>query len=303
MIQKMIFRLMAEQKDEDDHKNWCDLELNKTDNAITDKTDKLTELDLKISAAKTSVVELTGEIQSANEMVAKIASFIEEATEVRNIGKKENAAAIKDAQDAQKAIAKATAVIEEHYKEQGVAFVQKAPVTLPENPATWDSEYTSVSDPKAQPDGIISVLTTIASDFSRMEAETKAQESTDEKNFQEEIKNQEIEKARRAKEADMKGHEKERLSEKIVSWQKSEKNTKDTKETLEQYLKDLKPACVEGDSTYEERKQARTDEIDALKEAQVILADAFENNSTKAEGTFVELENRAFLAPVRSVSK
>merc|ERR1719235_2832526 len=30
MIQKMIFRLMAEQKDEDDHKNWCDKELSKT---------------------------------------------------------------------------------------------------------------------------------------------------------------------------------------------------------------------------------------------------------------------------------
>jgi len=30
MIQKMIFRLMAEQKDEDDHKNWCDMELEKS---------------------------------------------------------------------------------------------------------------------------------------------------------------------------------------------------------------------------------------------------------------------------------
>merc|ERR1719420_2671902 len=29
MIQKMIFRLMSEQKDEDDHKNWCDLETEK----------------------------------------------------------------------------------------------------------------------------------------------------------------------------------------------------------------------------------------------------------------------------------
>jgi len=300
MIQKMIFRLMAEQKDEDDHKNWCDLELNKTNNSITDKEDKLTELGLKISAAKTSVVELTGEIQSANEMVAKIEGFIEEATEVRNIGKKENAAAVKDAQDAQKAIAKATAVIEEHYKDQGVAFVQRAPVTLPENPATWDSAYTSVSDPKAQPDGIISVLTTIASDFSRMEAETKAQESTDEKNYQEELSKQEIEKARRSKEADMKGHEKERLSEKIVSWEKSEKNTKDTKESLEQYQKDLQPACVEGDSTYDERKQARTDEIDALKEAQVILADAFNDNSTNAtSSSFVQ--HKAFLAPVSRV--
>merc|ERR1712187_899059 len=35
MIEKMIFHLMAEQKDEDDHKNWCDLELNKTDTSIS----------------------------------------------------------------------------------------------------------------------------------------------------------------------------------------------------------------------------------------------------------------------------
>merc|ERR1719181_2761683 len=30
MIQKMIFHLAAEQKDEDDHKNWCDKELETT---------------------------------------------------------------------------------------------------------------------------------------------------------------------------------------------------------------------------------------------------------------------------------
>merc|ERR1719456_283519 len=30
MIQKMIFRLMSEQKDEDDHKNWCDMEMEKS---------------------------------------------------------------------------------------------------------------------------------------------------------------------------------------------------------------------------------------------------------------------------------
>merc|ERR1719240_432148 len=30
MIEKMIFHLMAEQKDEDDHKNWCDKELETT---------------------------------------------------------------------------------------------------------------------------------------------------------------------------------------------------------------------------------------------------------------------------------
>merc|ERR1719163_418137 len=38
MIQKMIFHLMSEQKDEDDHKHWCDKEINVTDMMINDKT-------------------------------------------------------------------------------------------------------------------------------------------------------------------------------------------------------------------------------------------------------------------------
>merc|ERR1719453_1940858 len=37
MIQKMIFHLMSEQKDEDDHKNWCDTETSKTNKMKDDK--------------------------------------------------------------------------------------------------------------------------------------------------------------------------------------------------------------------------------------------------------------------------
>merc|ERR1719297_645808 len=48
MIQKMIFRLMAEQKDEDDHKNWCDLEITKTKNSKKNKEEKIELLEAKI---------------------------------------------------------------------------------------------------------------------------------------------------------------------------------------------------------------------------------------------------------------
>ena len=44
---------------------------------------------------------------------------------------------------------------------------------------------------------------------------------------------------------------------------------------MEQYLKDLEPACGTGDSSYDDRKQARADEIEALRKAQAILQDAF----------------------------
>merc|ERR1719359_230103 len=52
MIEKMIFRLMAEQKKEDDHKAWCDLEVATSLKSEEVKTAKVEELDVKIADAK-----------------------------------------------------------------------------------------------------------------------------------------------------------------------------------------------------------------------------------------------------------
>merc|ERR1719428_603925 len=123
MIQKMIFRLMAEQKDEDDHKNWCDMELEKSVNSRDDKADKKEELTDKLNEAKATVQELTEEVVTLNEEISGIVAAIKEATATREADKAENAAVVKDAKDAQEAIANAISVLDEFYKSQG-AFVQ-----------------------------------------------------------------------------------------------------------------------------------------------------------------------------------
>jgi chromosome segregation ATPase len=302
MIQKMIFRLMAEQKDEDDHKNWCDLELEKTNSSKVNKEDKIEALTAKIDDAKATVEKLISEIGEAQEMIAAITAHVKEATEIRKVGKEENSVSLKDSQDAQTAIANAVSVLEAFYKESGKVpkepweFLQTGvdPVELPETPATWDSSYTGVADPNEQPSGIISVLKEISSDFARMEADTRAQEETDQKEFEGEMKDCAIEKAKRSKESEMKTQEKKRLGDKIDEMSKQRKHVSDELEAVIQYLKDLRPACVEGDSTYEDRKAARSTEIDALKEAQGILADAFKDDA----GAPAAAPGAAFLAPV-----
>jgi len=69
---------------------------------------------------------------------------------------------------------------------------------------------------------------------------------------------------------------------------KSLKNTNDELEAVTKYNKDLQPACVEGDSTYEDRKAARGKEIKALKEAQDLLKNAF-----KKKHLFLEVRRHA----------
>merc|ERR1711862_123955 len=41
MIEKMIFRLMDEQKQEDEHKHWCDQEIKKSETMKADKEHKI----------------------------------------------------------------------------------------------------------------------------------------------------------------------------------------------------------------------------------------------------------------------
>jgi chromosome segregation ATPase len=284
MIQKMIFHLMAEQKDEDDHKNWCDLELNKTDASITDKEEKIEELQVKISEAQAYVTELTKEITENTEMVAKIEMHMKESAEIREVGKKENAEAVKDAQEAQAAITEAVAVLETHYKETGMVdkesweFVQRHqdPAKLPDTPSTWDASYTGVTDPKEADKGIIAILEKVSADFATMESDTKVQEETDQQFYDEEMSKCEIEKATRLKDAEVKGEEKKRQVTEIEVLEGEKKHNEDELYTTKQYLSDLQKACVEGTSTYEDRKAARAQEIEALSQAQDILKDAYD---------------------------
>merc|ERR1719389_995564 len=88
-----------------------------------------------------------------------------------------------------------------------------------------------------------------------------------------------IEKSGREQEVSMKTAEKKRRNDKIVSLNGQKKDTEAELEKTEQYLVDLKPACVDGDSSYDDRKAARAKEIEALKKAQVILEDAFKEKT------------------------
>merc|ERR1719327_654546 len=51
------------------------------------------------------------------------------------------------------------------------------------------------------------------------------------------------------------------------------------------YMEDLEPACGSGDSSFEDRKKARTDEIEALKKAQTILEEAFQEGLLQTSDT------------------
>merc|ERR1719440_2439563 len=83
MIEKMIFHLMAEQKDEDDHKNWCDLQLDQTNKMIEDKNTTRDQLEVDILALQTEIETLSTGIKENAEDVAGLDTSMEELTTER----------------------------------------------------------------------------------------------------------------------------------------------------------------------------------------------------------------------------
>merc|ERR1719174_1220273 len=181
-------------------------------------------LEAKIASANGKMAELTQAIAEDEEMAAKITAYIGEEKALRKENSAENAATVKDAQAAQKAVADATAVLKSFYKESGMIakepyeFVQtgqEPEVQLPESPSTWDASYTGVTDPNAEGSGVLAILGECGQNFASMEADAASQEETDEKAFQQDMTAQSMDKAEKEKSAEMKGSRKTALMQKL----------------------------------------------------------------------------------------
>jgi len=283
MIQKMIFRLMAEQKDEDDHKNWCDLETEKSTESKDDKSEKANMMKIKIEEMDAEIKKAMKKITENQDKVADLEKYVEEETELRTENHAEIVLTIKDAEDGQGAVANAISVLKDFYKESGMIakepweFIQTGTkgVTLPDEPSTWDSSYTGVADPKEGGNGVLTILEGVATKFSTMEAEAKLQDETDQQEFEKDMQAKKVELAELATDTQSKSTKKETLQQKLDALSQQLKHTTGELDAVLQYLKDLEPACGTGDSDYMDRKKARDDEITALRKAQGILEDAF----------------------------
>merc|ERR1719324_1308422 len=238
----------------------------------------------KIAELDAAIKKLVKDITKNNEKAATIQSYMEQETELRNENHEECMATIKDAQDAQAAVTQATQVLKDFYKESGMIakepweFVQVSShrgVELPDSPDTWDASYTGTADPESGSDGVLSILAGVMEKFSTMEADAKVQDETAQGNYDKDMQAKKIELAETEQDSQMKTNKKASLQEKLEGNQDQLKHVTGEFDAVVTYLKDLQPACGEGDSSYEDRKKARADEITALRKAQTILEDAF----------------------------
>merc|ERR1719245_2251554 len=121
MIKDLIVRLMEEANEEAEHKGWCDTELATNEQTRKEKTAAVEVLHAEIDQLEASIAELTDDISELSKAVAELDEAMAKATKLRLEEKAENEETIKDAGEAQTAVAQALVVLQEFYAKAGEA--------------------------------------------------------------------------------------------------------------------------------------------------------------------------------------
>lgn len=276
IIKDLIAKLEEDAANEATQKSFCDKEMaaavSKRDSAQSDvETNKA-----KISALEAEKDQLKRDIAELSAAIAANKKALLEATELREKEKEENNQRIEDAGAGKAAVEQALNVLKSFYTSQG--FLQFVPknsdregLTVTDKaPEVFDSEYHGSQQASK---GILGLLEVILSDFDRTEATVSSEESQAESDFQAFKTANEDDTATKEQSVETKEGRITTIEADLLSEQNELSDNEETHSEANKELEKLHTMCVAGEETYEDRVAARNKEIEALKQAMVILED------------------------------
>jgi len=262
MIKDLIVRLMEEANEEAEHKGWCDTELSTNEQTRKEKTESVQMLHAEIDELKSSLAQLGEDITQLSKDVAELDAGMAKSTEMRQKEKAENTATIKDASDAQTAVAQALVVLKEFYAKAAES------TALLQAPDIFDAPYKGMG---AESGGVVGMLEVIESDFARLEAETSSAEATAQKTYDEFMTDSKVDKAQKTTDSEHKTAKKQDQEQALTVKSGDLEGTQKELDAALAYYDKLKPSCVDAGVSYEDRVGRRKEEIQSLQEALKIL--------------------------------
>jgi len=279
MIDEMVGLLQEEQVQDDQKKEYCEAELDKTDDEKKSLERKVDDLAKAQEEGKDTLATLGEEIEALSDGIKALDKQVAEATENRkeeNTEYKEdmanNVAAKKILELAKGRLAKfyspKSAAAASSFVSVGLHVMELA--APPPPPETWGA-YKKQTE---EAGGILGMMQMMISDVEKEITESK----TEEKNAQEEYDQLMVDSGEKrrmdSKTLSDKESAKADLEKALQQMAKEEKTTKFEVMTTAETLKDLHLECDWLLSNFEARKEARTGEIDALKKAKAVLSGA-----------------------------
>jgi len=268
MIKDLLTRLMEEAAEEAEHKGWCDTELATNAQTRREKTAAVETLHAEVEQLQASIAKLTEEIRELTQGVAELDAAMAEQTKIRQEEKAKNKETVADAREAQDAVERGLAVLREFYTKaaEATAFMQTNTKGAPE---IFDD--TAHKGMQGQSDEVIGMLEIIQTDFARLESQTKANEASSQREYDQFMEDSKADKSGKETGLEHKDSKKGDEMQALASKQRDLGATQKELDAALVYFDKLKPSCVDAGTDYDERVRRREEEIDSLKEALRVL--------------------------------
>jgi len=249
LIQDMIETLEKEAEADATEKAYCDKELAETNAKKDAKTTEIKKLSTKIDQMTSRSAQLKGEVAELEKGLSALAKAQAEMDKIR-LEEKEEYTKAKAEMDA------------------GIKGVQLALKVLRDYYAKADKAHVSDEGGGA---GIIGLLEVVESDFSKGLIEMTSTEEAAQATYDQETKDNEIEKVTKEQDIKYKTEEATGLDKALAEATSDKSGVQEELDAVLEYLKGIEDRCIAKPETYEERVRRREAELAGLREGLSIL--------------------------------
>lgn len=281
-VEEVITSMKEEQKDDDAKLKVCKTSLDETAKELIELSSSEESMQSKLATLKDQVASVREEMKAATASIAEIDASMAQAKVQR---KKESAECVQVLSELTLSldlIEKAKSVLEKTFAKKA-SFVQTGATSSFEDSLTsflndaqlpGAPETATFKSQGAAGAGVIGMLNTIAADVKAEQAATKKEEEDSQTDFEEAVAD--MQTALEAKKKDVLGKEAEasRISETMQDLKDNLSEVSDEKMAAQSKEHALHADCDFLVQNYDERKKARTDEIESVTRSLSILSGA-----------------------------
>mmetsp|Transcript_37692 Transcript_37692/g.117479 ORF Transcript_37692/g.117479 Transcript_37692/m.117479 type:complete len:691 (+) Transcript_37692:38-2110(+) len=247
LITDMVAKLEGEADAEASHKAYCDKEIAEAQEKKGEKATKIGRLSTKIDRMTSRVAELQAQISALHKGLSDLARTQAEMDQLRQQEKADYTKNKANMQDGIEGVKVALKVLREYYAQ--------------------DSNTASTGAGA----GIIGLLEVVESDFSKSLTEMRAEESTSAAAYDQETKENEIEKTTKEQDVKHKSKEVAGLEKELTEAEGDKSMERSELEATLESLRMLEKQCVAQPATFEERKARFEAELAGLRQALAVL--------------------------------
>jgi DNA repair exonuclease SbcCD ATPase subunit len=269
-IEKMLSLIEEEGKEDKKQLDWCESERDALDDELTKRNDQIETLDSEITDLKTEIDDpetgLKKQIATTEEDLVENAETQKEETDAR---RKEHSAYMKNKanlNEAQSTIKRAIHVLKRYYD---ALERQTSELQLHDAPETFDNNEGQSGAGR----DVLDMLEFILNESDKEEKEADDDEDDSKTTYDDTMQTL---KDNQKDLQDQLAELKETIAEKkksLFNKQTDLKDTKHAKEAIEKYLKEIKPGCDFITENYDDRKENRRIETEALEKADTLIKD------------------------------